>query len=286
MQTHKFSTVFLPLMAYLLPTSLVSALTSGSACPPTELSVRLPPYLDHALNAGSNISSESCLPSSSFVAPPTGFFAGTWSIRNTSGTSYLEYGNFQWDLSPVMATCEQNTTAACPPGTVAGVLNELTTWVPADNKTALNGAIGGGGRELASVRAYNTPRRLNYPALNSDWDAVFDNTIVLGPGTGFMQTWSVVYWGLDVHRLPFMIVHEAPATFPSGEIGTPAVHVISINPVGPGEESLAEVLEALVSLGNGELTNEINSLGATKWDDDLEGGPAICGSKCLRNEPK
>ncbi|KAJ4249134.1 hypothetical protein NW762_012468 [Fusarium torreyae] len=287
MHTQAIFTTLLPLATIcLFSTASVLASTSASSCPPSELSVRLPPYLDPAVNASGNTTSECSAPRSSFVSPPTGFFAGTWSIRNSSGASYLTYGNLQWDLTPTMATCEQNNTADCHPGTLAGGLNEVTTWVPADNKTALNGAIGGGGREVASIRAFNTPRRLNFPALNSDWEAVFDNTILSGPGKGYKQTWSVVYWGLDEDGKPFMIVHEAPATFPNGTIGVPAVHVISINRAGPDDASLAAVLEALLNLENTELTTQINNLGTTKWDDGLEGGPAICGADCMKNEPK
>ncbi|KAK1467207.1 hypothetical protein CMEL01_11200 [Colletotrichum melonis] len=273
-------------LACLAPAASVSAFTSGSSCPPSELLVRLPPFLNPAVNSTGNATSGCRAPGSGFVAPPAGFFAGTWSIRNTSGTSYLTYSNLQWDLSPAIATCEKNNTADCSPGTLAGELNEITTWTPADNKTARNGAIGGGGREVASVRAYNTPRRLNFPTLNSDWDAVFDNTILDGPGKGFMQSWSVIYWGMDAKDLPFMVVHETPPMFPNGNIGTTAVHAISINRDGPDHESLSAVLEALMDLGNAELTRDIKKLGMTKWDDALKGGPAICGSKCMKNEAK
>ncbi|KAF9870572.1 hypothetical protein CkaCkLH20_11878 [Colletotrichum karsti] len=279
--------MLLPLaLACLAPAASVTAFVSGSSCPPSELSVRLPPFLDPAVNGTGNATSGCNAPVSKFVAPPTGFFAGTWSIRNTSGTSYLTYGNLQWDLTPAIATCEKNNTADCTQGTLAGELNEITTWTPADNKTARNGAIGGGGREVASVRAYNTPRRLNFPALNSDWDAVFDNTILEGPGKGFMQSWSVVYWGVDVEKLPFMVVHETPPMFPNGDIGGTAIHAISINRNGPDHDSLSAVLEALMNLGNAELTRDIEKMAATKWDDALKGGPAICGPGCMKNELK
>uniref|UniRef100_L2FI22 Uncharacterized protein n=1 Tax=Colletotrichum fructicola (strain Nara gc5) TaxID=1213859 RepID=L2FI22_COLFN len=287
MQPRAFTNMLLPLaVAVLAQAASVSAFISGSSCPPSELLVRLPPFLDPAVNGTGNATSGCNAPGSNFVAPPTGFFAGTWSIRNTSGTSYLTYGNLQWDLTPAIATCEKNNTADCTAGTLAGELNEITTWTPADNKTARNGAIGGGGREVASVRAYNTPRRLNFPALNSDWDAVFDNTILDGPGKGFMQSWSVIYWGLDAKEMPFMVVHETPPMFPNGEIGVTAVHAISVNRDGADNESLSAVLEALMDLDNAELTRDIEKLGETKWDNTLKGGPAICGSKCMKNELK
>ncbi|KAF2996964.1 hypothetical protein E8E14_004454 [Neopestalotiopsis sp. 37M] len=261
------------------------ATISLSSCPPNPLMVRLPPYLDPAINASGNETSTCFSPSSNFTAPPAGWFAGTWAIRLTSGTSYLSYANLQWDLTPtITTTCEANTTSSCPTGSLAGVINEVTTWVPADNKTALNGAIGGGGRAVASVRAYNTPRRLNFPKLNSDWDAVYDNTIVDGPGKGYMQSWSVLHWSLDGSAMPWMVVHEAPALFPGGVWGVPAVHVISQNRHGVDEGTLVAVLEAIKGLGLEEVTEQIEKLGETKFDETLLGGPAICGDKCQRNE--
>ncbi|VUC26901.1 unnamed protein product [Clonostachys rosea] len=267
--------------------AVASATLNPSSCPLTALKVRLPPYLDSATNASGNETSASSPATSDFLAPPPAWFLGTWTIRRTSGTSYLSYGNLQWDLTPtVTTTCLANSTSLCPLGGLHGVINEVTSWAPADNKTALNGAIGGGGRPVASVRAYNTPRRLNFPELNADWDAVYDNTITDGPGKGFMQSWSVMHWSLDEKGMPWMVVHEAPALFPNGEWGVPAVHVISQNRDGVDESTLRTVLEALKDLGNDEVTEQVEILEFTRFDGNLPGGAVICAELCQKNGGK
>ena len=189
-------------------------------CPTKPLNVRIPTYLDPIVGAAGNETSAGASPSSKFVAPPRGWFAGTWAIRQTSGSSYLTYGNLQWDLTvSVTITCAANTTSECPTGSLSGIVNEVTTWTPADDKTALNGAIAAGNRSVASIRAYNTPHRLNHPKLNSDWDATYDNSILDGPGKGYAQSWSLLHWSLDASGKPWMVVHETPALFPNGVWG-------------------------------------------------------------------
>lgn len=185
----------------------------------------------------------------------------------------------------MVPSCEENSTTVCTPGTVANVINEISSWVPNDNVTARSGAIGGGGRSVASISAFNTPRRLNFPHLNSDWDAVFDNTIVEGLPAGWRVTWAVLYTGLDADGLPFMMVYEGVSTYPTGELGPPVLNAISRNPSGPDEATLTEVLKALKDLGNEELTELVNDLAPTEWDRELQGVPVICGTQCMGNQP-
>lgn len=64
------------------------------------------------------------------------------------------------------------------------------------------------------------------------------------------------------------------------------MHVISISDAGPDESCLSTVLEALVNLGNKELTSLVQNLGPTKWDNNLQGGRAICGFNCMNNKPE
>lgn len=81
-----------------------------------------------------------------------------------------------------------------------------------------------------------------------------------------------------------MIVHETPALYPGGTWGVPAVHVISQNREGVDDETVNPVLEAIKALGSEAVTEQIEKIADTKFDETLLFGPAICAETCQKNE--
>jgi hypothetical protein len=271
--------------------SLASASTAINACPPSTISVRLPPYLDPKLN-GSHTSSRSHR-EPSFVGPPLEFYTGTWYITNNSLPLYRSYSNLQWDVWPAFPTCTQNSTTDCAPGTRAGELVEFTSWALTEatiNSTSTNrfdfGARGGGNRSVASIVGYHTPRRFKVPDLGPRWDSVFDMNITQGIPAGYTKPWAVLYWGVDAAGWPFMLVHEGAATTRGQQSSIPLMDAVSRRPTGPDQGSLTQVLEALVALGNQHITDLVKELGPVTWDYNLAGGSAICGKGCIINAPE
>jgi hypothetical protein len=112
---------------------------------------------------------------------------------------------------------------------------------------------------------------------------VYDHTIIAGPGKGFMQSWSVLHWGVDASGLPWIPVHESPALFPGGAWGVPAVHVIGQNRDGVDEATLGPVSDAVKRLGNKKVTAEIEKMAETKFDGTLLGGATICAERYQKN---
>jgi hypothetical protein len=239
--------------------------------------VRLPPYLDPNLQNTD----------SSWLAPPLEFYAGTWYLTNASSPDFRRLPNLQWDLWLAVPSCVENRTDVCAPDTVRGQMLDITTWVlnQQANSTAAHdfGARGGGDRPCASFVGHHTPRRMNNPELGLEWDGVFDVAGLDGVMAGYRNQWAVLSWGLDAVGVPFMVVHEAASTMNGETDRLPLMDVITRSPTGVHAGSLAGTLDALIELGNKELTDMVNELGPVEWDYELQGGPAICPQGCLEN---
>ena len=282
------ATGLLALLPY-FPHILVSAATAPAASPPSELSVRLPPYLDPALNGSSSSNhskTSSSSSSSSWVAPPDYFFAGTWYITNTSNPTYSRMSNLQWDIIPAIPTCASNSTSSCPPGTVAGSILDISSWAILNSTASKQpsfGAIGGGNRPAASTVGWDTPHRVNHPELGPEWDGVFDFAIVDGPANGYRESWAFTYWGVDAKDVPFVVIHEGLSTVNGTAAYPTCLDVLSRSPEGPTPGALADVLQALEDLGSEDLRKNVKEIGATAWDCELVGGPAICDKRCQTN---
>lgn len=160
---------------------------------------------------------------------------------------------------------------------------DMTTWA-SDGEAPLDfGARGGGNRSIASIFAYDTPRRLADPTLGPEWDGVFDVRVTDGVIEGFAEEWSVLYWGVDALDEPFMIVYEGEGGTSPESAMPPCVDAMSRSVNGPDAESLEKVLKALEELGDVDFSEELQAMGAVMWDHELEEGAPICGKGCMAN---
>jgi hypothetical protein len=245
--------------------------------------VRTAPYVDPKVNITKS-------KSEIWMAPSLDFYTGTWYFTNGSLASFLSYRNLQWDLWPSIPTCLDNSTA-CPPGTRAGEVVDVTTWLldpPKDGSrpTADFGARAAGGRPLSSIYSIDVPHRMRYPQLGPAWEGAFWNLGTDGSVVGYAQEWAIIYWGSDARGLPFMVIHEADGYLGGKSIKPICLDVFSRSPDGPDAESLTIVLDALKQLGDLEMNDMIDGLQPASRDPTLPVGAHLCPASCVKNGAK
>ena len=164
----------------------------------------------------------------------------------------------QYDASPVFP---QSTT-------LPGQNNDLTSFQLA-NQSALFTAYG-----------IDTPRRSNNPSLGPEWEAVYDFV-----GTGALaavnNTWELLAWGYDTHGDGYLVIYETPVASNGAPSG---LDIESRSEDGPSPQTLNGIYDALVRLGNEELTGLVRSTQRLVRDGRRSGTPPVqCDAACVNN---
>lgn len=195
---------------------------------------------------------------SSWVAPPPGWFYGNWKVTYTSQPVYLPLQNMQYDGSPVFPQSS----------TLPGQNNDLTSYQLANDSTVF------------TAYGIDTPRRSNDPSLGAEWEAVYDFV-----GTGSLaatnNTWELLAWGYDTRGDGYMAIYETPVA----ESGQPSgLDILSRSENGPGAGTLKGIYDALLTLGNTELSGLVHSTQKLVIDGQRTGMPPVqCDVGCVNN---
>ena len=164
----------------------------------------------------------------------------------------------QWDVSPVFP---QSTT-------LPGQNNDLTSYMLA-NQSAVFTAYG-----------FDAPRRSSDPSLGPEWDGVYD-FIGVGALAAFNNSWEILAWGYDTRGDGYTVFYETPVAANGAPSG---LDIDSRSENGPSPQTLNSIYDALMRLGNKELTGLVHSMRKLVMDGLRTGIPPVqCDITCVNN---
>ncbi|CAI6228408.1 unnamed protein product [Periconia digitata] len=182
--------------------------------------------------------------------PPRGFYFKPWNMIYATHAANLALRNFQYDPS-LVDDSQPN-----------GDINDLSSFQIPGNDTVFT--------------TYGVDTRLT---LSAD-RLKFSGTGII---TGAYSTYNLLAWGCDENRLPYY-ANYATATELTG---TPAgIDIMSIEDTGMDDKTFAAIRDALVKLGNAEITEMARNLTKTNQDGARRNLDRIttCDDYCKTNQ--
>ncbi|THH31224.1 hypothetical protein EUX98_g2993 [Antrodiella citrinella] len=189
---------------------------------------------------------------------PTGWQYGNWKMTYSSQPAYLPVLNLQWDSSPLFPQSD----------VLPGQNNDLDSY-QLENSTVVITAYG-----------VDTPRRSNDKSLGAEWDDVYD---YVGKGniSPDNNTFEIISWGYDTDGVPYAVIYETPVAATDATAG---LDIESRSDTGPSETTLQAIKDALLSLGNEQITELVNQTVPLVQNGARKGSaPVVCDAFCVDN---